>query len=319
MHSQSLATWQHDHTFGQEKIKRGEKRTWIVIGLTATMMIIEVIAGVIFGSMALLADGLHMASHAVALGISAFAYLYARRHAADSRFTFGTGKVNALGGFTGAILLAGFAVFMAYESVLRLFNPVDIAFNSAIYVAIIGLVVNGLSAVILGNPEHDHHHGNHHASDHDHQHDHNLKSAYLHVMADALTSLTAIVALFAGKQFGAVWMDPVMGIAGSLLVANWSRGLLKQTSSILLDHQAEDDIGDKITQSIESLGDERIADLHLWSVGPNIYNANLAVVAHQPKSPAYYKEQLPADLGLVHSTIEVHKCDDTAEFSGSTS
>jgi len=311
MHTQSLEAWQHDHTFGQETLKTGEKRTWIVIALTGVMMVIEVIAGVIFGSMALLADGLHMASHAVALGISAFAYMYARRHAADPRFTFGTGKVNALGGFTGAILLAGFAFFMAYESVLRLFNPVDIAFNSAIYVAVIGLVINGLSAVILGNPNHAHLHEDHPSDSHPHKHDHNLRSAYLHVMADALTSLTAIVALFAGKQFGAVWMDPVMGIAGSLLVANWSRVLLKETSSVLLDHRAEEDIGEKITQSIEDLGDERIADLHLWSVGPDIYNANLAVVSHHPKTPEYYKEHLPSDIGLVHSTIEVHECQDT--------
>lgn len=316
MHTESLEAWQHNHTFGQESIKSGEKRTWIVIALTGVMMVIEVVAGVIFGSMALLADGLHMASHAVALGISAFAYLYARRYAADSRFTFGTGKVNALGGFTGAILLAGFAFFMAYESVFRLFHPVNIEFNSAIYVAVIGLVVNGLSAVILGNPTHDHHHNKHQNGKHAHKHDHNLRSAYLHVMADALTSLTAIGALFAGKQFGAVWMDPVMGIAGSLLVANWSRGLLKDTSSVLLDRQAEETLGEKIAQSIESLGDEKIADLHLWSIGPNIYNANLSVIAHHPKSPGFYKEQLPSDIGLVHSTIEVHQCRETPKFNG---
>ena len=308
MHTETLQPWQHDHTFGQDEMRSGEKRTWIVIGLTGVMMVIEIIAGVIFGSMALLADGLHMASHAVALGISAFAYMYARRHATDERFTFGTGKVNALGGFTGAILLAGFAFYMAYESVIRLFNPVDIAFNNAIYVAIIGLIVNGASALILSNPKgssesHHHHHG-----EHGHDHDHSLRSAYLHVLADALTSLTAIVALFAGKQFGAVWMDPLMGIAGSLLVANWSRGLLKETSAVLLDHQAEEKLGEEITQSIENLGDERVADLHLWSIGPNIYNAVIAVVAHEPKSPEYYKKQLPANLGLVHTTIEVHRC-----------
>jgi len=308
MHTQSLDPWEHDHTFGQENVKSGEKRTWIVIALTGVMMVVEVLAGMLFGSMALLADGLHMASHAVALGISAFAYIYARRHAADDRFTFGTGKVNSLGGFTGAILLAGFAFYMAYESVVRLFNPVEIAFNNAIYVAIIGLIVNGASAVILGRGHGDEAH-HHEQEDSSHQHDHNLRSAYLHVLADALTSLTAIFALFAGKLFGAVWMDPVMGIAGSLLVANWSRELLKQTSAVLLDHQADEHLSEEITQTIEELGDERVVDLHLWSIGPNFYNANIAVVAHEPKSPKFYKAQLPPNKGLVHTTIEVHRCE----------
>jgi len=318
MHTQSIESWQHDHSFGQEKMKQGERRTWIVIGLTGSMMVIEIIAGVTFGSMALLADGLHMASHAVALGISAFAYLYARRHAHDERFTFGTGKVNALGGFSGAILLAVFAFYMAYESVLRLINPVEIAFNNAIYVAVIGLIVNGVSAVILGSSNgesgHSHSHDNH---AHDH-HDHNLRSAYLHVLADALTSLTAIFALFAGKLFGAVWMDPIMGIAGSLLVANWSRGLLKQTSSTLLDHQAQEEKSEEIASAIESLGDERVADLHLWSIGPNIYNANITIIADDPKSPEYYREKLPEDTGLVHSTIEVQKCQQFSEYSNTS-
>lgn len=308
MHTKTLHNWKHDHTFGQELKKPGEKRTWIVIGLTGSMMVIEIIAGILYGSMALLADGLHMASHAVALSINAIAYLYARRHAADSRFSFGTGKVNALGGFTGAILLAGFAAFMAYESVERLFNPVEIQFMSAIIVACIGLAINGASVFILGDSnghDHDDHHGGH-----SHEHDHNLRSAYFHVLADALTSFTAIFALLAGKYLGAAWMDPVMGIAGSLLVANWSRGLLKDTSRVLLDRQVHGEVRKEVVRSIEELGDEKVADLHLWSIGPNIYNANIAVVAHDPKSPDFYKEQLPEDIGLVHSTIEVHRCED---------
>jgi cation diffusion facilitator family transporter len=310
MHTDTLKNWKHDHTFGQELKKPGENRTWIVIALTGSMMVIEIIAGIIFGSMALLADGLHMASHAVALAINAFAYLYARRHAADSRFSFGTGKVNALGGFTGAILLAGFAAFMAFESIERLFNPVEIQFMNAIIVAGIGLAVNGASVFILGDHhghDHDHEHDHHHG--HSHDHDHNLRSAYFHVLADALTSFTAIFALLAGKYLGAAWMDPVMGIVGSLLVANWSRGLLRDTSGVLLDRQVDEEVREKVVQSIEQLGDEKVADLHLWSIGPNIYNANLALVTHNPKSPDYYKEQLPDDIGLVHSTIEVHRCE----------
>jgi cation diffusion facilitator family transporter len=310
MHTDTLENWKHDHTFGQELKKPGENRTWIVIALTGSMMVIEIIAGIIFGSMALLADGLHMASHAVALAINAFAYLYARRHAADSRFSFGTGKVNALGGFTGAILLAGFAAFMAFESIERLFNPVEIQFMNAIIVAGIGLAVNGASVFILGDHhghDHDHDHDHHHG--HSHDHDHNLRSAYFHVLADALTSFTAIFALLAGKYLGAAWMDPVMGIVGSLLVANWSRGLLRDTSRVLLDRQVDEEVRKKVVQSIEQLGDEKVADLHLWSIGPNIYNANLALVTHNPKSPDYYKEQLPDDIGVVHSTIEVHRCE----------
>ncbi len=310
MHTDSLENWQHDHTFGQDVKKPGENRTWIVIGLTGSMMVIEIVAGIIYGSMALLADGLHMASHAVALAINAFAYLYARRHAADARFSFGTGKVNALGGFTGAILLAGFAAFMAYESIERLFNPVEIQFMNAIIVAGIGLAINGASVFILGDHHgHDHNHDHDHHHDHSHDHDHNLRSAYFHVLADALTSFTAIFALLAGKYLGAAWMDPVMGIVGSLLVANWSRGLLKDTSKVLLDRQVDGDIRKKVVQSIEDSGDERVADLHIWSIGPNIYNANIAVVTHEPKSPEFYKAQIPENIGLVHSTIEVHKCE----------
>ena len=192
--------WVHSHSFGQERRRPGEIRTLIVIAITGTMMVVEIVAGIAYGSMALLADGLHMASHAVALGINAFAYVYARKHAHDARFSFGTGKVNALGGFTGAILLAGFALMMAWESVDRLIFPVEIVFNSAIVVAVLGLLVNGASVFIL-----DHRHDEHHDDSdghHDHHHDHNLRSAYLHVLADALTSLLAIFALLAAKYFG---------------------------------------------------------------------------------------------------------------------
>jgi len=235
MQEDALARWRHEHSFGQDRRRPGESRTQLVIAITATMMVVEIAAGVLFGSMALLADGLHMASHAVALGINAYAYAYARRHAHDASYSFGTGKVNTLGGFTGAVLLAAFAVLMVSESVQRLVTPVPIAFNQAILVAVLGLIVNGASMLILGHhhDEHgqdgDHDHHDHEHDDHDHEHargrhDHNLASAYLHVLADALTSVLAIAALLAAKYFGLTWMDPFMGLVGAALVARWSLG-----------------------------------------------------------------------------------------------
>ncbi|MEM9605768.1 MAG: CDF family Co(II)/Ni(II) efflux transporter DmeF [Pseudomonadota bacterium] len=324
MHSEHLAHWAHDHTFNQDKRRPGESRTLWVIAITAVMMVVEVVAGLHFGSMALLADGLHMASHTVALGITAFAYAYARRHASDRRFSFGTGKVNALGGFTGAVLLAVFAVYMAFESVTRLFNPVEIAFNQAIAVAVLGLIVNGASVFILDVHDHGHDHGHgrhhHHGHRHDHAHshthdhshhqgDHNLRSAYLHVMADALTSLLAIVALLLAKYVGWVWMDPIMGIAGAVLVARWSCGLLATTASVLLDRQASDDVLDTVRKAIEGDGDSRVTDLHVWSIGPGIYAAQVAVVAHDLASVADYKARVPEGAGVVHLSVETHKCE----------
>jgi cation diffusion facilitator family transporter len=298
-----VKTLGHEHTFGQELRKPGENRTWIVIALTGTMMIVEIAGGIIFGSMALLADGLHMASHAVALAINAIAYMYARRHAADARFSFGTGKVNALGGFTGAILLAGFALLMAYESVERILEPVEIQFGNAIIVAIVGLVVNGASVFILGE-----HHGEHDAEHHG-EHDHNLRAAYFHVLADALTSFTAIFALLAGRYFGAAWLDPVMGIVGSVLVARWSIGLLRDTGRVLLDRQADEETRERIRASIEEKGPDEVTDLHMWSIGPSIFNLNITVVSENPRSADEYKSRLPEGLGIVHSTVEVHRAD----------
>ncbi len=291
----------HDHTFGQDKRRPGESRTLIVIVITAITMLVEIVAGIKYGSMALLADGLHMASHAVALTVTAFAYSYARRNALNERFSFGTGKVNALGGFTGAILLAIFALYMGIESVARLLNPVEIVFNQAILVAVLGLIVNGVSVLILGveNHDHDHEHSDHH-------HDQNLKSAYLHVMADALTSVLAIVALLTAKYFGSVWMDPIMGIVGAILVARWSFGLLKSTSAILLDHQASETALKTIKEKIEDDGTE-ITDLHVWSIGPNIFAAQILIVAHHPASIAEYKSRIPESLGVVHTSIEIIK------------
>ena len=289
-------------------------------------MVVEIIAGVVYGSMALLADGLHMASHAVALSINAFAYIYARQHAHDSRFSFGTGKVNTLGGFTGAVLLAGFALAMVIESIDRFIRPVEIEFNQAIFVAVLGLIVNGASVLILGHhhhPEtahdietdlkehthyHDHDHDHGHSHDH-HHHDHNLVSAYLHVLADALTSLLAIFALLAAKYFGFIWADPLMGIVGAILVARWSVGLLHSTSVVLLDRQGPDDIRAAIQRRIENDGGNRVVDLHIWAIGPQMYSAIIAVVANEPKDPDYYKELIPDGLGIVHTVVEVHSAD----------
>lgn len=307
MEEEILKRWRHQHSFGQDQKRPGEFRTLLVITITASMMIVEIAAGIAFGSMALLADGLHMGSHAVALSINAFAYVYARSHAHNERYSFGTGKVNTLGGYTGAILLAVFATMMAFESITRLIEPVEIAFNQAIFVAVVGLVVNGASVLILGM---DHGHHDHHHHDHDHDHDHNLKSAYLHVLADALTSFLAIFALLIGKYFGAIWMDPLMGIVGAILVARWSFGLLKTTSTIILDEQASADTCNSIQLAIESEESSRIVDLHVWTIGPDIYSAVISIVSNNPQQPAYYKSRIAELIELQHVSVEVNAYDE---------
>jgi cation diffusion facilitator family transporter len=309
MHIKTMHKWQHDHIFGQDKVRPGERRTLWVIFITATMMVVEITAGLAYSSMALLADGLHMGSHTAALGITTIAYVYTRRCAADSRFCFGTGKVNAFAGYTSAVLLALFALLMAWESVNRLFNPVEIAFNQAIVVAVLGLVVNGASMIMLGGHHHDSDHDHQHTDSHHHSHthaDHNLRAAYLHVLADALTSLLAIFALLTGKYLGLNWMDPAMGIVGAILVARWSLGLIRNTSGVLLDHQAPGVMLEQTRAAIESVDDNRITDLHIWSIGPGIYSATIAVVSHTPRPPEHYKKLIPKDLGIVHTIVEVH-------------
>ena len=320
MHTHSTAAWRHTHTFGQDRPREGERRTLLVLALTAAMMAVEIAAGLGFGSIALLADGLHMGSHATALGIAAFAYVYARRHAADPRSAFGTGKVNALGGYTGAVLLAAFALAMAWESVARLLAPVEIAFGWAIAVAVVGLAVNAASVLLLGVHDHGHDHREHHDHDHDnadyghhhhcHGHDLNLRSAYLHVLADALTSVLAIAALLAGKVFGAWWMDPLMGLLGAALVTRWSWGLLRDTGRLLLDRQAPEPVLRTVREAIEGVADNRLYDLHVWSVAPGAYAAALGVVTHTPREPGHYRALLPGDLGIVHATMEVQRCDE---------
>ncbi len=302
MHTYSLDRWQHRHdfTFIHDK---GEKCTKQVFVLTAITMIVEILAGIAFGSMALLADGWHMGTHSAAFLITIFAYRYSRKHAEDSQFTYGTGKVSVLGGFASAVALAVVALVMAVESILRLFNPLVIHFNEAITVAVLGLLVNMFCAFLL-HGHHDDEHG------HAHHHDHNLRGAYLHVMADALTSVLAIVALSFGKYLGWNWLDPIIGIVGALLIARWSHGLLKDTSSILLDRNINKEITADVKKTIESDSDNRLSDIHVWKVGPLDYSATLSIVTHFPKNPDHYKKLLSDYKELSHVTIEVNHCEE---------
>jgi len=328
MHTETIAKWQHTHIFGQDQIRAGERRTLVVIMITALMMITEIAAGLAFGSMALFADGIHMGSHMVGLGISFLAYIYARRHAHDQQFSFGTGKVNALAGYSSAIFLIIIALYMAYESISRFINPVRIEYNQAILVAFIGLVVNGASMLILGEKGYTHSNGDEHihvhtgqepAHDHEHEHaeythrkgaDHNLKAAYLHVLTDALTSILAIIALLGAKYLQLNWMDPLMGVVGAILVIRWSIGLIQGTSKVLLDHQIPADVQKKITGLLESFKDTRVVDMHIWSIGPGIYSSEIGIVTKYPDPPDTYKALIPSDTGVVHTTIEIHLCPD---------
>lgn len=303
MHHAELDKWQHTHAFGTTDIPVGERRTRWVIALTLAMMVVELYAGVAFNSMALLADGWHMASHAAALAVAAFAYLFARRHARDARFSFGTGKVGALGGFGSAVGLAVVAVLVFAESIGRLVSPIEIRFDEAILVAGVGLGVNVVSAVLL-------HDTGHH--DEGHHHDHNLRGAYLHVLADALTSVLAIAALLAGKFFGWSWMDALTGMLGSVVIARWSIGLLRDTSAVLLDAEVSSKRRGRIIDAIEADADNRVCDLHLWRVGPEHLGTIVSVVTHQPREPDHYKCLLDEFEDLAHVTVEVHRCRDSA-------
>jgi cation diffusion facilitator family transporter len=315
MHTHRHDDWRHEHTFGQDEVRLGERRTMLVTVLTAVTMVVEIAAGLAFGSMALLADGLHMASHTVALGIAVIAYMYTRRFAADPRYTFGTGKVNVLAGFTSAVVLALFAAGMAVESVQRVISPVDIQFTPAIVVAVIGLVVNGASVLILAVPRRGHEHADEHQHGHAHAHghahggsDHNLRGAYLHVVADCLTSVLAIGALLIGQNAGWIWLDPAVGILGAVLIARWSWGLMRETAHVLLDRQAPERVSDAVREALEASGEDHVTDLHVWSIGPDVYSASVALVSHDPKPPAHYKQLIPDDARVVHATLEVHRC-----------
>jgi len=308
MHTHDLGPWRHAHAFGIVD-SANERRTALVVGLTAVTMVVEIVAGTVYGSMALLADGWHMGTHVAALSISVFAYRYARRHARDSRFTFGTGKVGVLGGFASAAALAVVAVLIGIESAQRLVTRVPIQFDQAILVAVIGLLVNLVSAFILrGRPSHSHGH-DHDVAVHDsHAADHNLRAAYLHVVADALTSVLAIVALISGKFWGYDWLDPVIGIVGGALIARWSYGLLRDTSRILLDSAIDPELIASVRAAIEADSDNKVSDLHVWKVGPNDCAAIVSVVTHYPRPAEHYKELLTHLEGLAHVTVEVHLC-----------
>lgn len=303
MHQHTIERWQQDHDFVINN-DRGERRTRYVLILTAITMLVELVAGTLFGSMALLADGWHMATHVAAFLITLFAYHYAQKHADNPAFAFGTGKVSVLGGFSSAVALGVVALMMVLESVERLVNPQMIQFNAAIAVAFIGLVVNLLSAILLK----DHHH--HHDHDTHHHHDHNLKAAYMHVLADALTSVLAIVALIAAKLAGLTWLDPLMGIVGAAIITVWAVGLIKETSPILLDGSIDQHYSNAIRQRIEQDADNRIADFHIWHVSAHHYAAIITIVTADPQPTAHYKSLLADFKRLSHITIEVHRCED---------
>jgi cation diffusion facilitator family transporter len=310
MHTHDLSSWTHSHVFdaGSHAAERG---TRLVMWITAAMMVVEIWAGWWFNSMALLADGWHMSSHAFAIGLSTFAYVAARRYARDSRFAFGAWKIEILAGYTSALFLLAVAAMMAFASVERIISPQAIHFPEAIAVAIVGLLVNIACALILGRADaHPDHAGEHHG--HHHHHDLNLRSAYLHVIADAATSVLAIVALVGGMSFGWNWLDPVMGIVGAVLVARWAWGLLRDTSRVLLDREMDNPVTAEIQDVIAELDPTQatsIADLHLWRVGKARFACILSLVTHDPDmTPSHVKAQLKKHEELAHVTVEIHQC-----------
>ena len=304
MNARTFENWKHSHEYSV-KNEKGEQRTLYVLILTAVTMVIEIFAGSVYGSMALLADGWHMGTHVTAFVIAIFAYRYARKHANNPTYTFGTGKVNVLGGFASAIALAVVAFVMLFESLQRIIDPHEIHFNEAIVVASIGLLINVVSAFLLKD---DHGSAHHHDRDQHHHHDHNLRAAYMHVLADALTSLLAIVALVSGKYLGWSWLDPIMGIVGAIIITRWSYGLIKQTGPILLDASIEEEYQQAIKEAVEKDSDTIISDLHVWKVGANHYAAIIALVTQHPNSTEHYKSLLSKFHKLSHITIEVNEC-----------
>jgi cation diffusion facilitator family transporter len=278
----------------------GERRTLQVLLLTVVTMIVEILAGFVFNSMALTADGWHMGTHAAAFGLTIFAYRYARKHARNPRFSFGTGKVSVLGGFASAVGLMVVALLMSIESIHRLIEPEDIRFNEAIVVAVVGLGVNIVSAWLLAGAHHHHGHAGEHASDH------NLKAAYFHVLADALTSITAILALTLGRFFGWVVLDPVMGIVGALVISRWAMSLIRETSGILLDGSAGAGVLESIRSALESEGDCRVTDLHVWAIAPEHLAVMVSVETPDSLAPETLKTRLAGIPRLVHTIVEVH-------------
>ncbi|BAX62872.1 CDF family Co(II)/Ni(II) efflux transporter DmeF [Burkholderia stabilis] len=330
----AAAGGRHSHAFLGAAHEQNERKTWMVIGLCTAMMVAEIVGGTLFGSLALVADGLHMSTHAGAMLIAALAYTYARKHADDQRFVFGTGKFGDLAGFTSAIVLAMIALLIGYEAVARLLSPVPIHFSEAIPIAVLGLAVNLASVWLLSGDHHHGHghghhhghgHGHHHGHDHDHDHDHgdehhahhdhgshaaahrdhNIRSAYIHVIADAAVSVLAIVGLLLARAFGWVWMDPLAGIVGALVIANWAYGLMRDTGGILLDVNVDRKLADNVRRAIETLGD-KVNDLHVWRVGPGHMSAIVSVETGDAARDARFYHALIARFdGVSHVTVEV--------------
>jgi cation diffusion facilitator family transporter len=322
----------HSHVFLGAGHSRNERRTWAVIALCSIMMVAEIVGGLMFGSIALVADGLHMSTHAAALLLAALAYSYARRHADDERFSFGTGKLGDLAGFASAIVLAMVAILIGYEAVTRFISPVSIQYGEAIAIATLGLCVNVASVFLLGvnDHHHDHGHGHSHASAHDHDHDdddhddhdhhdghhhgqphdrthrdNNLRAAVVHVMADAAVSVLVIVGLVLARYLGWVWMDPLAGLIGAIVIGSWSYGLVRDTGCILLDMTHDRDMAENIRMAIERDGD-LLCDLHLWRLGPGHVGAIVSITTTAPRPPAFYRARLAPFRSLSHVTIEVH-------------
>jgi cation diffusion facilitator family transporter len=317
MHTHSVDQHMHDHVFLGDKHAENERRTWFVVALTLAMMVGEIAAGSFFGSMALLADGWHMGTHAAALGIAGAAYLFARRQSGNARFSFGTGKFGDLAAFSSALILGIIAIQIAYESVLRLISPVPIVYREAIAVACLGLAVNLVSAWLLRG-QHDHHHGHAHEHDHDHDHDdhhhhhhhhrdNNFRAAYIHVLADAATSVLAIAALVIAMISGWTWTDPAVGLIGSVVIASWAWTLIRDAGSVLLDVSFDTNMERAIRTRLEK-GDDRVTDLHVWQLGPGHCAAVISLVSDAPLQPAIYKERLHDVKGLSHVTVEVECC-----------
>ena len=316
-HQHDLAPWQHSHQFDAGN-RRGEARTRWVLAITLVTMVAEIGAGWWTGSMALLADGWHMGTHALALGVAAAAYALARRHDADERFSFGTWKIEVLGSFASALVLGMVAIGIVVESALRLWRAEPIAIEMALAVAVIGLVVNLASAWLLHGADdgHAHHgHGRAHHDDHDHGHDHgaggqdlNLRAAYTHVLADALTSVLAIAALVGAMWLGWWWLDPLVGVVGAVVIGLWSIGLMRESSAVLLDREMDHPLAREIREDIESDGDAKLADLHVWRVGRAQFAAIACVVADAPLAPSVYRARLARHDELVHLSLEVHRC-----------
>jgi len=349
-HTHDLSPWQHSHVFDSGN-RRGEARTRAVLVVTLITMVAEIIGGWLTGSMSLLADGWHMGTHALALGVATVAYALARRHASDSRYAFGTWKIEVLGGFASALVLAMVAVGIMFESALRLWHGTPIDAATALWVACIGLAVNLVSAWLLhgaddaphghdhgpaasGGQGHAHEHAHGHAHEHDHAadahidhpiatadggHDLNLRAAYVHVLADALTSVLAILALAAALWLGWQWLDPLVGVLGAAVIGVWSVGLLRQTAAVLLDREMDHPLVEQIRTAIEADGDARVADLHLWRVGRQQYAAIASIVADVPLPSADYRARLAGYPALVHLSLEVNQCPRAGQASAAFS